>query len=70
MKAVDLFSLGVVLFNTISSGRHPLFQGESVKQILSNNEHFNGLNPDDREFIKSIVGNDYLRLLDSMLQVE
>ncbi len=70
MKAVDIFSLGVTIFDTISSGRNRLFQGCEFNEILLNNECFTGLNELHHNFIRSYIGEAYLYLLDSMLKIE
>jgi len=69
MMAVDIFSLGVVLYDTISSGKHRLFLGNNFDELLYNNEHFTGLNDFNHHFIRSIIGDSYLHLLVSMLQL-
>jgi hypothetical protein len=68
--AVDIFSLGVVFFETISSGRQRLFEGSNFNELQYNNEHFTGLNDFNHHFIKSRIGDAYLNLLNLMLQLK
>ena len=68
--AVDIFSLGVVFYDTISSGRQRLFEGSDFNELLYNNEHFTGLTDFNHHFIKSTIGDAYLNLLNSMLQLK
>ncbi len=69
MQAVDIFSLGVVLYDTISSGRQRLFKGRTFNEVLFYNENFTGLNKPHHIFIRSFLGEGYLYLLNSMLKL-
>ena len=70
MKAVDIFSLGVVLYDTISGGKQRLFYGSDFNELLFNNEHFTGLNEFHQHYIRSVIGDAYMNLLDSILQLQ